>query len=398
MKNFCREKWEWLGIRLLDWEIRSCPSSTYGSLNISNPATENFFNFPDIISDRQLFLNDKRSNRCNFCWVNEDRNLTSRRLRNGRNEFSDSFVNTTNVKPKKLDITLNPECLNQCVYCCPNYSTSWTKDVLTNDNYGHEHYQVNERVKLHYLANQKDKSSSSKTQQLIEMLEDKFFDEIEEVWLSGGEPFLDGNFQSLVNSFIKKKNLKMVFISSGLNFNVAVLEKFRNNLIDTSKLRFQISFEAVGPTHEFIRWGSKWDKWVTNFNYLDNHFGNQLTVKPTLTCLAMPNIVQFMELYKNRNWGHCIVSEPAFLSPHIIPAVIKQKILIDIVNVNSNNHEFNVFKKLIIDICSIDEEPEESLKQDLHAFLNKFALNKKIELSTYLDPIFLSWLSSNSFT
>jgi organic radical activating enzyme len=397
MKNFCREKWEWLGIRLLDWEIRSCPSSNYKSLPVINPTSKDFFNFQDIVNDRKSFLNDMRSDRCNFCWVNEDRNLTSRRLRNGRDIYDDSFVNVDNVKPKKLDIILNSECLNQCVYCCPNYSTSWTKDVLANDDYGHEHYQVNERVKLHYLANQKQKLKSSRTQQLIKMLEDDFFDKLEEVWLSGGEPFLDGNFQRLVNSFIKKKNLKTIFISSGLNFNVAVLEKFQNNLLDTSKLRFQISFEAVGTTHEFIRWGSKWDQWITNFNYLDEHYGNQITIKPTLNCLAMPGIVQFMKLYKNRNWGHCIVSEPTFLSPHIIPKVIKEQILRDIVHVNSNNYEFNIFKNLIIDICNT-EDPEISLKQDLHTFLNKFAANKNIELSTYLNPIFLSWLSSNSLT
>jgi hypothetical protein len=396
MKNFCREKWEWLGIRLLDWEIRSCPSSNYGGLTVKDPSSNDFFNFADIVDDRLTFLDDTRSDRCDFCWVNEDRNLVSRRLRNGRDIFDNKFVNATNVKPKKLDLILNPDCLNQCVYCCPNFSTSWTKDVIANGNYGHEHYNVNERVKLHYLANQKQKSTSSKAQKLIEMLDDDFFDQVEEVWLGGGEPFLDSNFQLLVDTFIKKEKLKKVFIPTGLNFNVALLEKFRSNLTDTGKIHFQVSCEAVGSAHEFIRWGSQWNRWVTNFNYIDEHWRDQLTIKPTLTCLAMPGIVRFMKLYKNRNWGHCIVSEPNFLSPHVIPRVIKEQILKDIVDVNSNNHEFNIFKKLIIDICSNTEDPAESLKQDLLAFLNKFASNKKIELSTYLDPIFLSWLSSNS--
>lgn len=396
MKNFCREKWEWLSIRLLDWEIYSCPSSNYDRLTIDNPSPKDFFNFPELIKDRIDLLNDKRPEKCNFCWVNEDQNLISRRLRNDRSEYNESFINTNDVKPKKLNIILNPDCLNQCLYCCPNFSTSWTKDVLANGNYNHDHYQVNNRIKLHHLANQKQKSNNNKTQELIQMLNDDFFDQLEEIWISGGEPFLDGNFQSLVNTLAAKKNVKKIFISTGLNFNVAVLEKFHANIADASKLNFQISCESIGRTHEFIRWGTQWDRWVTNFNYIDSHWEDQITITVTLNCLAMPTIVQFMKLYKNRNFGHCIVSEPNFLSPNNIPFVIKQHILKDIVNIHSNNHEFNILKNLIIDICSNAEEPEESLKQGLHAFLNKFSINKKIELSTYLDPIFLSWLSSNS--
>jgi organic radical activating enzyme len=392
MKHFCREKWEWLGVRILDWEIRSCSSSVYGRLLKDNPTANDFFNFSKLVEDRQAMLNDQRLDRCNFCWFNEDKNITSRRQQGNKSDFDPKFTQIENVKPIELEVMTSPDCLNQCVYCSPNYSSSWTKDILQNGNYQDEHFAVNERVKLHYLANQKQKSTANRTQQFIQLLNDEFFDQLKEIRISGGEPFLDHNFQDLVNSLSKKSNVETIHISTGLNFNIRVLEKFLSNTTDQSKLIFRISCEAVGELHSFIRWGMDWSVWKTNMEFINQHWPNQYIIKPTLNCLAMPNIVEFLDIYKDQAFEHSIVSEPAFLSPTVLPIRIKDKILEEIKSVNSNNYQFNELKNVIIEICLDRTEPSEQTRKELSNFLNRFVQNKKIDLRQYIDQDLLAWI------
>jgi hypothetical protein len=60
-----------------------------------------------------------------------------------------------------------------------------------------------------------------------------------------------------------------IFVTTNLNYNSSLLEKFFDNIKD-SKIRYNIivSAESIEDKFEYIRWGSKWETWDRNFDML----------------------------------------------------------------------------------------------------------------------------------
>jgi organic radical activating enzyme len=105
--------------------------------------------------------------------------------------------------PKTLNLVVNNTCLQSCVYCCKNFSSSWLADVVKNGDYnilGYENrYNASSHDKVLSRISQPELHNSKFSQTVLEQIV-KNSDQVEHLVISGGEPLLDNNLVSLLQN------------------------------------------------------------------------------------------------------------------------------------------------------------------------------------------------------
>jgi hypothetical protein len=264
--TMCFKTWHDLTIDLPQKHIYWCCKTVLDKSQIE-PATftehtlslDFIKNNPIIKQRKQELMTGIRAIECKECWDSED--LTGNSFRT--NYQANSFSNKTDSQiielarqdlTKKIEIVLTNKCNSACVYCWEGLSSRWQKETgkYFND------------TEIEIL----DKTIDVLTEYWQTDLQHK--NDIE-ISLLGGEPFFTDHMFYFIENFCNKidnENI-IVNITTNLNYNSSLLEKFFN-IIEDSKIRYNIvvSAEAIENKFEYIRWGSKWKTWDDNFDVL----------------------------------------------------------------------------------------------------------------------------------
>ena len=82
-----------------------------------------------MLADRKLMLEGKSCASCHHgCYKYEEQGLSSARLQQNNHEV----ISDTGAPLKRLQISLSTDCNMTCMYCSPEWSTSWHKDIKKN--------------------------------------------------------------------------------------------------------------------------------------------------------------------------------------------------------------------------------------------------------------------------
>lgn len=199
-------------------------------------------NNPVFMNIRTAFINDEQHPNCRQCWDREAAGDTdSRRSIYQYGDFFHDLNSAESFQLEHLDLRWSNTCNLNCVYCSPQYSSSWA-DLrgLT------QKFRVFPTVSDSDLAN-------------LKFLQ-----------LAGGEPLLIKENYDLLERLLK--------INPGIKVEVTTnLTSISNNRIyqilkNFNDVTFIVSFESTGKKFEYIRNGARWAEFQSNLYQLTMDF------------------------------------------------------------------------------------------------------------------------------
>jgi organic radical activating enzyme len=247
----------------------------------------------DIETLKQNLQKRKRIQECEFCWNHERSGLTSHR------QTGNAFWRQ-NQGNCHLDLFLYNDCNAACIYCNQNYSTQWqteienTKYPIPNIFLKKERFiSVTEKHKekiLYYvkqIALDKEKTAC--------------------IAINGGEPslyaFRDNFLEDIIETFYKHtkfdRHMRIDFFtncssSSTQTIKIINLFEYYKTIYPNFKPIIQPSFESVGKTFEYVRYGIKWEKFSNNlFRWGNTNFEKNIVA--TINSVSLNNLYEFLK-------------------------------------------------------------------------------------------------------
>jgi radical SAM protein with 4Fe4S-binding SPASM domain len=241
----------WTGFYLEpNGDIRNCSISGKILGNINNTPIQQILNSSENIETKADMLDNKKVVECKICWTFESLEskaggISGSNRGHFKNKLSPKIINiipdTTKFALKQVDLRWKNTCNLGCVYCGPNLSSTWAKELNVSVS-SDEHAM--EEVKKYIFEN---------------------IDQLEYVYLCGGEPLLMKENAELI-SLIKEKNPNIyIRVNTNLtNINAPIYK----DLLGCLNVHWILSVESTSEYFDFIRYGANWEKWLSNLKQL----------------------------------------------------------------------------------------------------------------------------------
>lgn len=222
-------------------------------VNDPNISITDIWNNHEYAKLRKQFLNDEKPDGCKKCWKQEDQGLPSRRQH--EMEIHKSHLYKMELldapNPILLDIKLGNFCNLKCRICNSEYSHMWGKDELElfkqtiSKNFG------------------KDWTTDDANWNAIKSI----VDNLEVLYLSGGEPFLIEKHNELFDYMIEKDIAKNVSLKFHTNGTVRLNDKILYTLKQFKNVTMMYSIDDIGRRYEYQRPPARWDRIESNFKH-----------------------------------------------------------------------------------------------------------------------------------
>lgn len=334
------------------------------------------FHTDTMLQDRQLMLDNKPCKSCDHgCYKYERQGLPST-----RNQYkNDKKILDIKHPLTNLDISLSTDCNLTCLYCNPEWSTSWWKDIETNGDYNLKTVQpVNSNwFKLWSKIKQKNRSTQSKFFDLLTK-EIKLAKNLRSISILGGEPLLHNNIDQLIDVAQDKK----ITITSGLGVSNTRIKNFLQKH-KNKNIIMKLSCETTDKYFEFLRYGNNWQEFLEKVKMLSD---TNLTIKfiSTVTNIALLDFHNFYEVFHK---DYEIILNPVIDRPFLLPYVLDKTSKSHFEKWYEKNKKFDKVG-LMSKIC----EPIPNITQikDLNNFISQFSQRRNINLD-FLPKHFLDW-------
>lgn len=303
----------WIHIEA-DAQGRAKPCCLYdGELgDFSNTNLSSIWNGDKLKDLRQEFLNDLRPKGCRQCWVTEDANGTSKRLRdNYRFRHNRRRLDTpidSVMPPTYYDLKLGTVCNLKCRTCSTASSFKWEEDEVSL--YGES---LNPNVKSYWISDE-----APIWQELSDNLEyTEFFD------FSGGEPFLIKRHVQLLKECVEKNAAKNIEIHYNTNGTVMPSKELIELWKEFKNVELMLSMDSTHKRFEYLRHPAKWDIAEHNFDFFRS-LNVDVSICYTVSLFTLYYIPDFIEWAKQKQLDHYqyffnLMAEPAYLSINNIP-------------------------------------------------------------------------------
>mgnify|MGYP001182785899 FL=1 len=223
---------------------------------------EEYFVSKNLKKVRQDLLSGVKNANCDTCWKAEENKGDSLRLINNRtiaaateSSIMDQIHNPRLENIKSFDLTLGNLCNLKCVMCYPGLSSQLLAEVKTNDS-------LKSRYNKEY--SQKD-FDWPKTDDFVDWC-NKYLPQSIHIKFTGGEPFIIPWIQTVLDKIPDQQKKKCVlhFTTNLTVVNLGLFENFRK----FKEVWLSVSVEGIKDTHEYLRFGHKWETLETNLKLI----------------------------------------------------------------------------------------------------------------------------------
>jgi organic radical activating enzyme len=380
-KTACNLKWSWSTIFLTTGETASCHRASHGVLTSEN--FSNFHNLPQkVLARKQMLAGEWPSGGCEYCKNIEANGGTSDRM--FQNGIALSYPpelrkdpTLTEVNPTTLEVFFDNTCNLSCVYCTERYSSTIQRE--------------NKRFGGALLPQQRYSLDQNKYVELSPLLWnwlDSNFDKLQRLHIMGGEPFIQQDFDRLIQFIDTHPNPKLeLAVVTNLMVKHANLKKCIESLqklkLEKKIRRVDImcSVDCWGEEQEYIRYGFKCETFDQNFTYLLEFDFIRLGILSTVNTLSIPSMPMLAKklsewnLTKEINWHmHLVlpidthVLSPKFFDYHIWEPYFLQTLSY----INNNSFDSTATKNVMCGIMDTlrDGADNQALQSELIAYLN----------------------------
>ena len=335
------------------------------------------FHTDTMLEDRALMLDNKSCASCHYgCYKYEEQGLPSPRQRY-KNHTKTSDPGAPLID---LNISLSTDCNLTCMYCGPEWSSSWQKDIDKNGEYLLDGVPVKQNDNWSTLwskMKQRSRGTESRFFQLL-LREIKLSAGLQRVTILGGEPLLNNQLDQVLDRIHGKK----IIIVTGLGVSHTRLRK----VLQSTKgmdVRFDISAEATGQLFELIRHGVTWRDFQDRVSMIEKN-GNKIRFLSTISNLSVLGFSDFYDLYSNK---HEIVinhlKDTTWMMPHVLDPRSKN----DFINSTQAKHNLPEFNT-ILDMMK--KTPEDKDRINTGDYLKQFSSRRSVDLN-FLPEHFRKW-------
>jgi len=287
---------------------------------------KNFNNFNEMLltPDWDKLRKSGKIMNCNRC-ISDEVN-TNHSLRSyWNNELMDD-----KVQLELLHLSVDSLCNMSCLSCSPAQSSTWNKKTNLDI--------------LHKEISDSFKSNTALTDYVKEfkrVAENTDYSHLTTLKISGGEPFYSENFYWFIDHIASKIDIGQVDI--WINTNASVIPKSHTwKLLGKFKsLQLDMSLDAVGEYHNYIRYGSTWNDILNFINFVNDNKHDNTTlgvhsVYSVLNYNVFEDIIKFCEHNKLTHM-HSLLNWPDYLSIFNLPAEYRQKYQIEDIRMYKTN-------------------------------------------------------------
>jgi sulfatase maturation enzyme AslB (radical SAM superfamily) len=271
---------------------------------------------------------------------------------------------------KHIDLRNSNFCNLACRFCGPEASSTWAK-----------------RLDVGFIT---DVS-------VFEYVDSMLTEHVEEVYITGGEPFLNPDHWTMLEKIIERGLAKNIHLR--YNTNLTTLTYKGRNVLDYwpefKKVSLSVSIEAVGRPLEMIRSGAKWHVIEQNLDQLKAVSKNvSIEIFCTVSSLNvwfLPELVEYLKLRK-LPIQFLELTEPDLMSIVNLPVEFRTQAVDILKSLDTNSSEiknmigyinlndpFHILERLVMHILMLDNLNKENLF-DLMPFKD-YALKKLTPIS-----------------
>ena len=264
-------------------------SHTYNQVN-------DYFHSDELETLRKDLLNGVRNNNCSTCWKHEDSGGDSLRLISNRTSVKGTSVPFMDqIKHPKLDnltsfdLTLGNLCNLKCVMCTPKLSSQLLAEADLNPELNVIHGKQ---------FNQKD-FNWPKGDDFVDWC-NKHLPQAIHINFTGGEPFIIPWIQTVLDRIPdeQKKRCVLHFTTNLTVVNLGLFENFRK----FKEVWLSVSVEGIEETHEYLRYGHKWETLETNIRLIQE--------------MNIPNLILKINHVLQTASYHSIIPMTAYFDKH----------------------------------------------------------------------------------
>lgn len=264
---------------------------------------------------------------CKTCYFYEQSQVYSKRMESNlkfKEHIEACFKNTledgtlTKLNYKYIELRLGTVCNLKCVTCNPFSSNRWNEDVsaFKDTEFEKSYFKCDIRTEWYRDTNFYDELLTK-------------CDELEEVWINGGEPTLIKEHGYFLQKLIDKGRAKDVNLHYSINMT-SVPDHFINLWKQFKHVRLHLSIDDLEERNDYIRYGSKWEVILTNFKkILEYREIFRIEVCQTVSILNVMNIDNFKKFCLDYDVivAHNYVHHPSFQHVSLLPTEMKQRLL-----------------------------------------------------------------------
>ena len=223
---------------------------------------QEYFKSPELEQVRKDLLNGVKNANCNKCWKDEDNGADSLRLISNRTigpntnrPIMEQIKEPKLTELKSFDLTLGNLCNLKCVMCNPGLSSQ----LLAEAN-------LNPALKNRYDKNYIQKNFDwPKGDDFVNWC-NKHLPQAIHIKFSGGEPFIIPWIQTVLDKIPDEQKKKCIlhFTTNLTIVNLGLFENFSK----FKEVWLSVSAEGIEETHEYMRYGHKWETLETNIRLI----------------------------------------------------------------------------------------------------------------------------------
>ncbi len=311
--SICLARWEAPSIHLHTGKVKTCCRTTLVDIDCNETTSaEELFNNNYFKERRDEMLNGVRDGSCSYCWELEKNGMPN--PREGLNQFLDyrkqHYQQDPEIikmqlgeksydpellqahKPQTLEISIGNTCDLKCLYCCSEFSTSWTLEEQQHAGFQRPAKRDPSELKLIELY-------------FWQWLETVAIKNLRDICLIGGEPLLIPGVDQMISQIANLAKLRSpeqprlkLAITSNFNATPVRFQKFMtvvNQASESIDIELRASIESFGERAEYIRSGLRFDHMKNNLTMACQLSNPEVTVAIAATHNAL-SISSFPEL------------------------------------------------------------------------------------------------------
>ena len=378
MDYYCSAKFTELQVHVQSRLLYNCCKAYPERVDLdwleANPGK--LFHTDTMVKDRSLMLDNKSCESCHHgCYKYEEQGLSSERQQHKNH----TKISDPHAPIRHLDISLSTDCNLTCMYCSPEWSSSWQRDIEKNGSHNLDGYSLDNDNFSNLWSKIKQKSRSTESRFFNILLNEiKLAVGLESIGILGGEPLLNNQLESVIDV----SGDKPVVITTGLGVSNSRLSNLLKK-IKGKKIKFTVSAETTGKLFELLRYGISWKDFQEKVRMIEDN-GNEIKFCSTISNLSILDFARFYDMYHER---HAIIvasmSDRPFLMPHVLDDKSKQNFM-DQTRSFDNVPHFKHIRK------SIDKDPTDQDRRNFGDYLSQFSSRRSIDTS-FLPAHLLKW-------
>jgi organic radical activating enzyme len=358
--GFCLEKWGTSTIHLATGQEHGCHHCGPRYIDPAELKTpSSLFNHMHKQIVRKEMLEGKIPEECSYCHSSvgvQDRIIQSGYTYNWFNPN----INKLTSDPRNLEVSFSNVCNMACSYCGPTFSSKWMGEIESKGEYPNAYNRI-------HIRSIPEKDNNPYINAFWEYWP-TVKKQLKQLRITGGEPLLSKHTYLLLE---ESKG-----ISTTINSNLSVEDRFIDQLIDNIKYRNDIviatSGESTGCKAEYSRHGLDYNKFLSNLQKIKDQCPRvKLHVMATYNVFCVSTFTDFLRDIKNIDKNISLhvsrLTQPRFLTHRLI-LDYKQESM-QYISKNFRKETKQRFENILLDNEYINlEETKNQFKQFIEEF------------------------------